>query len=61
MIVTTRALTCNFCGEWGHIDDAETAKEARKRARRAGWRVLPNSDQRGRLMDACPKHKQDDR
>lgn len=56
MIVTTRALTCNFCGVWMYIDDTETAREARKHASRKGWRVLPNADQGGRLMDACPKH-----
>ncbi len=58
MIATHRTLNCNFCGEWMHIDDAETATQARKRAQRNGWRVLPNADQRGRLMDACPKHKE---
>lgn len=56
MIVTTRTLTCNYCGAWTSIDDTETAREARKRARRDGWRQLPHADQGGRLMDACPKH-----
>jgi hypothetical protein len=57
VIVTSRTLTCNYCGAWTAIDDTETAREARKRAQRDGWRVLlPNADERGRLMDACPKH-----
>jgi hypothetical protein len=55
VIVTSRTLTCNHCGVWTSIDDTETAREARKRARVEGWRVLPNADQGGRLMDACPK------
>lgn len=56
MIVNTRHINCNFCGEWASVDDDETAREARKRLARRGWRVLPNADQRGRLMDACPRH-----
>lgn len=55
MIVTTRTLTCNFCGEWAGIGAVETARDARRDARRIGWRTLPNADQRGRLMDACPE------
>jgi Fe-S-cluster-containing hydrogenase component 2 len=55
VIVTSRTLTCNFCAEWRPIGDTETAREARKRAQRAGWRTLPNADQGGRLMDVCPK------
>lgn len=56
MIWATRTLTCDFCGEWRSIDDTETAREARARARLDGWRVLPNANRRGRLIDACPKH-----
>lgn len=55
MIVTTRHINCNFCGEWAHVDDTEKPREARRRLSRSGWRVLPNADQWGRLMDACPK------
>lgn len=57
MIVSTRHINCNFCGEWANVDDTETARQARKRLARRGWRVLPHADQRGYLMDACPKHQ----
>lgn len=55
MITTTRSLTCNYCGEWVSIPGTQTAREARRLARAAGWRTLPHADQRGRLMDICPR------
>ena len=58
MIVFSRHINCNFCGEWANVADAETAQQARNRLRRRGWRVLPHADQHGRLMDVCPRHRQ---
>lgn len=55
MIVRSRTLTCNFCGQWLAVDDLESAREARRRARvYGGWRSYPDAGDRRKTVDTCP-------